>query len=53
MKLHDFGFYHEFLDMTPKFGQQRKKQIKKELIKIKTLCTSEDSNKKVKIKPGE
>lgn len=25
----------EFLDMTPKFGQERKKQIKKELIKIK------------------
>ena len=43
-------FGNGYLDMSPKYKQQKKKINKLDFTKMKTFCTSKGTIKKVKVK---
>lgn len=51
-KLHDLGFGHAFLDMTPKTHAMKEK-INWDFIKIKNFCAPEETINKMKRQPRE
>lgn len=50
--LHDLGFGHDFLDITPK-AHATKEKINWDLIKIKNFCAPEETINKMKRQPTE
>ena len=52
-KKHDIGFGNGFLDMTPKSQATQEKIEKLNLAKIKNICASKDTIKRVNRQPTE